>query len=178
MLKNMQKLGKKNICFTGMMGSGKSAIGKKFAKIINYRFFDIDKLIQNETGKTISQIFEIHGEDFFRKLEEKIALKILKINNSVISLGGGSILNKSIRNLMVKNSFTIYLEVNIDVLYNRLQKTNIRPLLKNKNIKETLQNLQKNRNKYYKKANLILNNSNKMEHVLKELKDYFQNYEK
>ena len=79
---------------------------------------------------------------------------------------------------MVKNSFTIYLEVNIDVLYNRLQKTNSRPLLKNKNIKETIQNIQKNRNKHYRKANLILNNSNKMEHVLKELKDYFQNYEK
>ena len=94
---NIEKFNKKNICFTGMMGAGKSVIGREFAKNINYGFIDTDKLIEEKSGKKINKIFENYGEDYFRKYEEKIILDVLKLKNVVISLGGGSILNKSIR---------------------------------------------------------------------------------
>ena len=174
---NIEKFNKKNICFTGMMGAGKSIIGKQFAKIINYGFVDTDKLIEEKSGKKINKIFEIYGEDYFRKYEEKIILDVLKLKNVVISLGGGSILNKSIRKVMSKNSFTIYLEVNIDVLNKRLKNSKKRPLLKNQNIKKKLQSLLNDRKKYYNKANLIINNSINKTYIIQELQNYFSAHE-
>ena len=174
---NIEKLNKKNICFTGMMGAGKSVIGRQFAKIINYDFVDTDSLIEKKSGKKINNIFEIYGEDYFRKYEEKIILDVLKLKNVVISLGGGSILNKSIRKVMLKNSFTIYLEVNIDVLNNRLKNSKKRPLLQNQNVKKKLQSLLNDRKKYYNKANLVINNSINKTYIIKELKNHFSEHE-
>ena len=173
----IEKFNKKNICFTGIMGSGKSTIGKQFAKIINYRFLDTDSLIEEKSGKKIYEIFEIYGENYFRRQEEKIVLDVLKLKNVVISLGGGSILNKSIRKVMSKNSFTIYLEVNIDVLNKRLKNSKKRPLLKNQNIKKKLQSLLNDRKEYYNKANLIINNSINKTYIIKELQNYFSAHE-
>ena len=107
--------GKFNITLCGMMGSGKSALGKILAKKIGYNFIDIDKIIEEKAKKTIIKIFEEDGENYFRKLEEKITLDILKKNNSVVSLGGGAIVNKSIRNIIKMNSYNIYLKVNINI---------------------------------------------------------------
>ena len=80
-----------------MMGVCKSTIGKKLAKNLQRRFVDIDKIIEIKEKKTIKEIFENKGENYFRKIEEKICLKILKFNKKIISLGGGSFLNNKIR---------------------------------------------------------------------------------
>ena len=85
---------KLNITLCGMMGSGKSIIGKILAKKINYNFIDIDQLIEKKTNKPIINIFKEKGEDYFRDLEEKITVKILKNKKTIISLGGGAIVNK------------------------------------------------------------------------------------
>ena len=85
---------KKNIVLLGMMGVGKSAIGKIISKKINMNFFDIDKIIENSYRLKIKDIFKIKGEDFFRKLEENETLNILEKKNSIISLGGGAFVNK------------------------------------------------------------------------------------
>tara|TARA_Y100001970_G_scaffold277283_1_gene381205 strand:- start:585 stop:1118 length:534 start_codon:yes stop_codon:yes gene_type:complete len=170
---NIEKLEKKNICFTGMMGSGKSSIGRQFAKIINFRFLDTDLLIEESVGKKIGEIFKIYGEDYFRKCEKKVVLDVLKLQNVVISLGGGSILDKEIRKVMEKNSFTIYLEVKIDELSKRLEKSKKRPLLENKNIKNKLNNLLKYRKKYYNKADLKISNSINKTNTIKKLKKFF-----
>ena len=87
----------KNIVLLGMMGSGKSTIGYLLSKTINFNFLDVDKVIEKDTKLKINDIFEKKGETYFRNLEEKITLKILKNSRSVISLGGGSFLNKTIR---------------------------------------------------------------------------------
>jgi shikimate kinase len=79
----------KNLIFLGMMGSGKSSIGYLVSKKLNLNFVDIDHLIEKNEGMTISNIFSEKGEINFRKLEEKITLKTLKLKNSVIALGGG-----------------------------------------------------------------------------------------
>ena len=85
---------KENLVFLGMMGSGKSSIGLLVAKKLNLDFIDIDNDIEKELGKSIRTIFKTKGEDYFRKIEEKITLKKLKLKNVIISLGGGAFINK------------------------------------------------------------------------------------
>ena len=87
----------KNLTLTGMMGVGKSTIGKILAKKLNYNFVDVDKLIEAKEGISINSIFKNKSENYFRKIENDITLLELKKNNSVISLGGGAFLNNSIR---------------------------------------------------------------------------------
>ncbi|MDC0179688.1 shikimate kinase, partial [Candidatus Pelagibacter sp.] len=100
---------KENLVFLGMMGSGKSAIGSLVAKKLKLNFIDVDKEIEKELGLSISKIFEIKGEDYFRKFEEKITLKILRINSAVVSLGGGAFVNKMIRKEVLKNHISFWL---------------------------------------------------------------------
>ena len=87
----------KNLTLTGMMGVGKSTVGKNLAKRLNFNFIDVDKMIEFKEGASINLIFKNKSEKYFRKLESEITLQALKKNNSVISLGGGAFLNRSIR---------------------------------------------------------------------------------
>ena len=149
---------KLNITLSGMMGSGKSAIGKILANKLDYNFIDIDKMIEIETKKTINKIFEEDGEVYFRDLEEKITINILDNKETIVSLGGGAIINKNIRNSIKKNSYNIYLKVDIDILSKRLQNSKTRPLIYKKNLKEELINLINKREKFYQEADLIIEN--------------------
>ena len=142
----------KNLTLTGMMGVGKSTIGKNLAKKLNYKFIDVDKLIETEEGSPINLIFKNKSENYFRKLENEITLKVLKENNSVIALGGGAFLNKSIRNSAKKKSITFWLDVDMEVLIERLKKTKKRPLLYNANISDTIRKMYLERKKIYSEA--------------------------
>ena len=125
---------KLNITLCGMMGSGKSAVGKIMAKKIDYNFIDIDRLIEKKAKKSISNIFEEDGERYFRYLEQKITIDILRSKKTIVSLGGGAIINKSIRNSIKKNSYNIYLKVSIDDLKKRLENSKQRPLIIKKDL--------------------------------------------
>jgi len=173
---NLEKLGKKNICLIGLMGAGKSVIGKLLAKELRMRYYDSDKLIEKKLHKSINQIFSDHGESYFRNIEEDIVLSLLDKKNCVISLGGGSILSNLTRKALFINSFSVYLKVDIEILYERLIKSKKRPLINNKNIKEKLIHLTQDRNKYYRKANLIVNNLNNTEETLNIIKAQLQKY--
>ena len=173
------KIKKKNICIMGLMGSGKSIIGKNLSKYLNLKFYDTDKVIELKMKKSISSIFEEDGEDYFRNIEEKICLKLLRNNNCVISLGGGSIINKKIRKEVKKNSYSIYLQVQLNNLVNRLKSSNKRPLL-NKNINkvEILKKLYDDRKKFYERADLIINNDNDKILSLEKIKFKLNSYAK
>ena len=119
----------KNLTLTGMMGVGKTTIGKLLAKKLNYKFIDVDKLIEDREGLSISFIFKNKSESYFRKIENDITLSELKKCNSVISLGGGAFLNNSIRKSAKKLSASFWLDVPIDKLIKRLGKKSKRPLL-------------------------------------------------
>ena len=149
---------KLNISLCGMMGSGKSAIGKILANKIDYNFIDVDKMIEIKTKKTIKKIFEENGELYFRDLEEKITINLLKNKKTIVSLGGGAIINKNIRDYIKKNTYNIYLNVDVDILTKRLQNSKTRPLIYKKNLKKELINLTNQREKYYQKADLIVKN--------------------
>ena len=88
---------KKNVILTGMMGVGKSTIGKKLARKLKLKFIDIDRLIEKKEKSSISEIFSQNGESYFRKIEKNITLEELKKDNCVIALGGGTFLNKKVR---------------------------------------------------------------------------------
>ncbi len=166
---NFKKKGKKNICFVGLMGSGKSVVGRALSVKNNIKFYDSDLEIEKEVGLEISTIFSDKGEKFFRKIEEEICSKLLEINNCVISLGGGSIKSKKIRDLIKKNSFSVYLKVDIDNLVNRLTKSKKRPLLQNVNKKDKLNSLLTEREEFYNNADLIIENNYDKKNIIVEI---------
>ena len=135
-----------------MMGVGKSTVGKNLAKKLKYNFVDIDKLIEIKEKLSINLIFKNKGEDYFRKIESSIALQELKKKKSVIALGGGAYLNKSVRINAKKLSLSFWLDVNLDILIKRLSKTKKRPLLYKKNISDTIKKIYLERKKNYKEA--------------------------
>ena len=141
---------KENLVFLGMMGSGKSSIGSLVAKKLSLDFIDVDKEIEKELGLSISKIFEIKGEDYFRKFEEKITLKILKINSTVISLGGGAFVNKIIRKEVLKNHISFWLNLNNETLLNRIKNSKKRPLAYNSTENELIDLIKKRSNIYSK----------------------------
>ena len=147
---------KKNLVLIGMMSSGKSTIGELLAKKLNFKFFDIDKIIENETKMKITEIFKIKGENFFRNLEEKTTIKFLNFSNVVISLGGGGFVNEIIRKETNTKSKTFWLDWNLDTLISRIRKRNNRPVALALNNNE-LKNLIIKRSKYYSKAKYKIN---------------------
>ena len=166
-----------NITFCGMMGSGKSIIGKKFAKIIDFDFLDTDSFIEKKTGKSINEIFSESGEIFFRQLEENYISKILHKKNYVFSLGGGVMNNLNLRNIIKRNSYNIYLEVELNILSKRLVSSKNRPLINNINVKKKLNELIKKRKNFYKEADLTIKNEKKISDTINALKNNFQIYD-
>jgi len=164
---------KENLVFLGMMGSGKSSIGSLVAKKLKVKFVDIDKEIEKELGLSIAKIFETKGEDYFRKCEEKITLKILKINSIVISLGGGAFVNKIIRKEILKNHISFWLNWNNQILLNRIKNSKKRPLAFNATENELI-DLIKKRSSIYSKAvyEIKCDQMSKSEIVKKVLKNY------
>ena len=162
-----------NITLCGMMGSGKSAVGKILANKLNYNFIDVDKMIEIDAKKTIKKIFEEDGEMYFRDLEEKITIDTLENKETIVSLGGGAIINKKIRNSIKKNSYNIYLNVDINILTKRLQFSKTRPLIHKKDLKTELINLISKRKKFYQKADLIIQNEKNIiettENIIKKI---------
>ena len=176
---DLNKINKKNICIMGLMGSGKSIIGKDLSKYLKLNFYDTDREIEILTKKSISKIFEEDGESYFRNIEEKICIELLSYDNCVISLGGGSILNKRIRKTIREKSFSIYLHVKLENLLNRLKSSNKRPLLSEKKDKrKILENLYNDRRKFYEEADFIVNNDNDRFQVLDQIKNELNSYAK
>ncbi len=164
---------KENLVFLGMMGSGKSSIGLQIAKKLKLTFIDIDKEIEKELGISIKKIFQTKGENFFRKLEEKITLKKLKLDSVVISLGGGAFTNKLIRKEVLRSSVSFWLNWNTTVLLKRIRYSKKRPLAFNATDNQ-LVDLIKKRNSIYSKAlyEIKCDNLSKKQVINKVLKIY------
>ena len=141
----------KNLVFLGMMGSGKTTLGKIVSKKLNKEFIDIDQLIEIQEGTTISDIFQRKGESFFRKFEERISIQNLKKSNSVISLGGGAFINKKIQKEVLKNHISIWLKWDNKNLINRIKNSQKRPIAIQLNDID-LNKLIDDRSKIYSKA--------------------------
>jgi shikimate kinase len=146
------------------MGSGKTTTGEKLADRLNYSFIDLDSFIEKKEKRKISEIFSGEGEEYFRKTERRILQEIIKKNNIVVACGGGTPCYSNNMDLMKEKGKTVYLEMPVDALVNRLLNSNVeRPLIKGKN-KEELENyisiMLTKRRKYYKKAHYTTNAQN------------------
>ena len=144
---------KKNLVLLGMMGVGKSTLGKIVAKKQSLEFIDTDLVIERKFSMKISEIFKKKGEKFFRQEEEKEILKILKKNSFVVAVGGGAFINKTIRNNILKNAISIWLDVNLKTINKRVAWNKNRPLLNKENIKKKISKLYDERKNIYKLAN-------------------------
>ena len=157
------------------MGVGKSTIGKNLAKKLKYNFIDVDKIIEAKEGLSINLIFKNKSESYFRKIENDITLSELKKDNSVISLGGGAFLNKTIRRNAKKFSTSFWLDVPVYELIKRLKKSSQRPLLFKKNIDETIKKIYFDRKKIYNEADFRIKcNSLKSREIVNKILELYE----
>lgn len=141
---------KKNIVFIGFMGTGKTTVARELSKLIGYRFIDSDKMISNELGMTVEAIFETLGEETFRKVEKEIIGKISKWERSIISVGGGAVIDPENATNLKKNGIIILLNASPEIILSRVSKGESRPLLKERNVLGKITELLKEREASYK----------------------------
>ena len=164
----------KNIVLLGMMGSGKSSIGYLLSKNINLNFLDVDKFIEKETDLKIYDIFQKKGAVYFRDLEEKTTLKLLKGKGKIISLGGGGFLNKNIRKEILKNHISFWLNWKNSTLINRIIQSKKRPIAFNSNVNE-IKKMIMDRSKMYSMANFKVNCENLSKNeIVNKIKDIYE----
>ena len=168
---------KKNLILLGMMGVGKSTLGKIAAKKQGLKFIDTDLNIEKKCSMKITEIFKKKGEDFFRLQEEREVLEALKKSKCIIALGGGAFMNKSIRNIILKNSISVWLDVNLKTLNKRIKWNKKRPLLKKENAEEIIKNLYFKRKNIYKLAKYKINCNNlTKENIVKKIIFFYEKH--
>lgn len=138
-----------NIYLIGLMGAGKTTIGRQLAKALTVPFYDSDKAIEESTGVDIPTIFEFEGEEGFRDREQKMIQKLTQMQGIVLATGGGVILREENRKLLKDNGYIVYLQCSVDRILERTRRDTQRPLLKTDNPKERLQVLFEQRQALY-----------------------------
>ncbi|WP_019223020.1 shikimate kinase [Bartonella rattaustraliani] len=150
-------LDKRALVFVGLMGAGKSVIGKRVANMLHLPFYDSDDEIEKASQMTITELFKVYGEPKFRSLEQRIILNLMKKKPLVLATGGGAYINEDIRKTIHQNGISIWLKADLDILMERVLLRPTRPLLQTPNPKETMQKLMEQRYPIYEKANLTIN---------------------
>ncbi|ACP26472.1 shikimate kinase [Sinorhizobium fredii NGR234] len=149
-------LGKRNLIFIGLMGAGKSAIGRLTAQALGVPFVDSDHEIERVSRMTVSELFAAYGEEEFRALEARVLKRLLRSGPRVVSTGGGAYINERSRRQIKKGGLTVWLNADLEVLWERVNKRDTRPLLKTENPKQTLENLMRARYPVYAEADLVV----------------------
>nr|WP_142416634.1 shikimate kinase [Bartonella massiliensis] len=145
------------LVFVGLMGAGKSIIGKRVATMLDLPFYDSDQEIEKAAQMSITEIFKIYGEAEFRTLEQRVILNLIKQRPLVLATGGGAYINQETQKAIHQNGISIWLKADLDVLMQRVSKRPTRPLLQTENPKETMQKLMEQRYPLYAKANVTIN---------------------
>ena len=160
-----------------MMGVGKSTLGKITAQRLGLKFIDTDTNIEKKCSMKISEIFKKKGEDFFRLQEEKEVLESVKKNKCVIALGGGAFMNKKVRETILKNSVSIWMDVSLKTLNKRIKWNKKRPLLKDENTEEKIKELYAERKNIYKLAKYKINcNSMTKTEIAEKIIFYYESH--
>ena len=168
---------KKNLVLLGMMAVGKTTLGKILAKKQGLEFIDSDLVIEKKNSMKIKEIFEKKGEKFFRAEEKKEVLKLLKKNSCVIALGGGAFINSTLRENILKNAVSFWLDLDIKILNKRVKWNKNRPLLKQDDNHKKINDLYMQRKKIYKLANhkIACDNLSKQS-IVKKIVELYEKY--
>lgn len=149
-------LGTRNLVFVGLMGAGKSSIGRPVANLLGIPFVDTDIEIERVSRMTVPELFAAYGEEEFRALEMRVIKRLLKGGPRVVSTGGGAFINERTRQHVKRSGLSVWLKADLDVLWERVSKRDTRPLLKTENPKQTLERLMTARYPIYAEADLVV----------------------
>lgn len=159
-------LGKRNLVLVGLMGAGKSAIGKLVASEMGIPFIDSDHEIERVSRMTIPELFEKYGEPEFRRLENRVIARLLRTGPRVLSTGGGAFMNGDTRQSIMESGVSLWLDADLETLWERVIKRDNRPLLRTENPKQTLENLMVSRYPTYALADLKVKSRNEKKDVI------------
>lgn len=149
-------LGKRNLVLVGLMGAGKSAIGRIVAQQLGLSFVDTDTEIERVSRMSISELFAAYGEEEFRALETRVIKRLLRTGPRVVSTGGGAFINEKTRKQIERGGLSVWLNADLEVLWERVNKRDHRPLLKTENPKQTLKDLMDKRYPIYALADITV----------------------
>lgn len=149
----------RTVALVGMMGAGKTSVGRRLAARLGVAFRDADQEIEAAAGLSVADIFERFGESHFRDGERKVIARLLEEPPHVLATGGGAMMDESTRAAMAKNAFTIWLKAPVPLLLARVKKRETRPLLKNGDMRATLERLLAIREPVYAKADMTLDSA-------------------
>ncbi len=144
------------IVLVGLMGAGKSSVGRRLAEKLDFTFVDADQEIEKAAGQTIPEIFSQHGEDYFREGEKRVIARLLENNNQVLATGGGAFMSAETREAIKQHGVSVWLKAELDLLVKRVQKRENRPLLKSRDPRLVLQNLMDIRYPVYATADITV----------------------
>ncbi len=164
----IERLGGRSIVFVGLMGAGKTAIGRKTAGALGLTFIDSDQEIEGVSRMTIPELFERYGETEFRALEQRVILRLLEQGPQVLSTGGGAFMNAQTREAIAAHGISVWLKADLDLLMDRVSKKQNRPLLKTANPRATLQKLMDDRYPTYALANVTVPTRDERKEVIAE----------
>lgn len=146
----------RTVALVGMMGAGKSSIGRRLAARLDVPFRDADEEIEAAAGCSIADIFERFGEPAFRDGERRVILRVLKEPPHVLATGGGALLDSETRSQIAKQTYSIWLRAPVELLLARIERRDTRPLLRNGNPRETVKRLLGEREPLYAESNLVI----------------------
>ena len=149
-------LGSRSIVLIGMMGAGKSSIGQRLAKKLNLSFVDADAEIELAAGMPITDIFDHHGEDYFRSGEARVIARLLEQGRQVLATGGGAFMNPGTRALIATKGISVWLKAEHEVLLRRIKRRSDRPLLQTNDPEATLKRLIEERYPVYAEAEVTV----------------------
>ncbi|MBD2747672.1 shikimate kinase [Microvirga sp. BT688] len=172
-------LGTRSLVLVGLMGAGKSTVGRRLAQSLKLPFRDADHEIEAAAGMTIPEIFAVHGEEHFRDGERRVIARLLQEGPIVLATGGGAFMNEETRGRIAERGISIWLKADLDVLMRRVRKRSTRPLLQNPDPEGTMRRLMDLRHPVYATADITVD-SHEAPHdkvvteLIKALREWFE----
>lgn len=152
----LSRLGQRNVVLVGMMGAGKSSIGKRLAERLGLSFIDADTEIEAAAGKSIPEIFAEHGKSYFREGERRVIARILEGRGRVLAAGGGAFMNAETRARIATRAVSVWIKADLEVLMQRVRKRSNRPLLRTTDPEATMRALIEQRHPVYALADITV----------------------
>ncbi|KEO91200.1 shikimate kinase [Erythrobacter longus] len=148
------------VVLVGLMGVGKSTVGRRLAEMLGSDFVDADDAIEDAAQRSIAEIFEEFGEAYFRDGERRVIARLIEEGGGVIATGGGAFVDPETRSLILERAIAVWIDTDIDILVERTSRRNTRPLLRNGNPKEILTRLYNEREPFYSQAQIRVESKN------------------